>query len=105
MNQDQTQAVSSILSGINYLMSEAESNNIDKVARILKLCIRDICIAIESGPVWQEDRPSIINSDLFNSIQFLTQVASIRDPSLKQKLLSEIVGLESVHFTGGNDAS
>lgn len=84
----------SIIGGLNYLMIEAENSQNMQIARLLKICLRDVCLIIEGKSKKDGDTEQIMCSDLMIAIGFLTKYASIKDEKLKQDILKEI---ETVH--------
>jgi hypothetical protein len=92
MTEDETMFSRTVLSGINFLICEAENNRNLQVARILKLALRDVCLSLEqkahdNGEVGIE---RMLGTDLFLAIQFLSKYASIKDHDLRKDVLREI---------------
>lgn len=85
-----------IISGISFLMHEAQNSGNAKIARILKICLRDVCLVIEGEANEIGDIDHILDSDLFVAIGFLTKYASIKDETLKRDVLKEIEGMQKV---------
>jgi hypothetical protein len=48
MNIDQLTTAKNLLRGIKFLIAEAERNNIERIAKILRSCARDLCAAIKT---------------------------------------------------------
>lgn len=86
----------SIIGGLNYLMMEAENSQNMQIARLLKICLKDVCLVIEGKSNKDGSTEQVLCSDLMTAISFLTKYASIKDEALKQDILKEI---ETVHNT------
>ena len=91
----------SMLMGLHYLISEAETHNRPKVARVLHMCMRDVCIAIDN-----EDginsclKECTSDESLFAAFDFLRKYASIKNESVKKAVRLEIESLQDC-FIGG----
>ena len=89
MTKDELTTSKNILSGINFLVMEAERSGMYKLGRILRVCANDVCLYLEN-----EDADVVANAvldhSLMKAIEFLSRFASIKDASLKQDILAEI---------------
>lgn len=91
-NDQEVTTSRTIISGLNFLVLEAEQQNEHVAARILRIALRDVCLAFEQK-AHDDGGPGIdriLGSDLFLAIQFLSKFASIEDPQLRNDVLREI---------------
>ncbi len=65
-----------LIAGVNYLASEANNNGYDKCGRILRICLRDLCIALEHNSQNDNATSSASDADLYHIINFLTHFSS-----------------------------
>jgi hypothetical protein len=81
-----------VISGINFLICEAESQPNKQVLHILRTSLRDVCLALENQAAdsGRDHIERILGSDLFLAIQFLSKYASIKDAELRKEVLQEI---------------
>lgn len=94
MNVMEQELSKRIISGVNYLALEAHNSGAYEIARILKLCMKDICISVEKDLPHDMSSHHLLNSDFYTVIQFLSQYASIRDEDLKRDILQRIQEVE-----------
>lgn len=87
-----------IISGLNFLVCEAGEHPNPQVVRILKIALRDVCLAFEQQSHEQNEDAfdRLMGSDLFFAIQFLSKYASIKDQKLRREVLKEIESLKNV---------
>jgi hypothetical protein len=89
MKTAQLKAGQSIISGLNYLLQEADRNKLNRVSMILHSSIRDICTCLENGSA-DGGSFAIYDTDLFMAMRFLSKFASVKDEDLKQEILQHI---------------
>lgn len=104
MNNEQVQVSKNILRGLNFLANEADGSGADRVARILKLCARDVHVVIKNSQDEPAESAILRDESLFHAIQFLTKFASLKDPKQKRDLLSELERLGLDNLQEGNNA-
>ena len=104
MNSAQLDTAKNILSGLNYLLIEAEKGGITQIGNIIQICIRDICISLENRSGSPTNLTNLYDSDLFMAIKFLSRYASIKDEDLKRELLEELEKINRAQIPGASNA-
>ncbi|MDE1901434.1 MAG: hypothetical protein KGI37_07315 [Alphaproteobacteria bacterium] len=104
MNKDQIQASRNILRGLNYLANEADGANAPQIARIIKMCARDVRLILDNAGDFPESGSARPNEGVFQAIQFLARFASLKSEQQKRAVISEIERLGLYHLLGEHDA-
>lgn len=87
-----------IISGLNFLVCEAGGHPNPQIARIIRMALRDVCLALEQKAHERNDDSisRLLDSDLYYAIQFLTKYASIKDTKLRNEIMKEIESIKDV---------
>lgn len=90
MTSDQLKAAQAIISGLHYLLHEADHHKLHRVSKVLHASIKDICTCLEHDCEDDSAPFALYDTDLFMAIKFLSRFASIRDEDLKREIMDQI---------------